>query len=127
MANRPSGEPNFIISNKIRKKSVKVSMEIADNELLRMRGLMFRSKIIPILFVFPKAGLFPIHSHFVRQPFDAVYLSEEGRVLEIFRKIPPNTSLVSPKKKAKFLLELPVEVFDRLEIQEGDLVSWREL
>jgi len=120
-------QPNYTISNSSNGKSVKVYMEIASDDFSRMRGLMFRDRIIPILFTFGGPGLFPIHSHFVKYEFDAVYLSPEGRVVEVFRKVPPNTNLVSPTKVAGYLLELPVDVFDELKIGEGDSLAWKEL
>lgn len=119
-------QPNFAIRNAAKGKSALVYMEIADSSFARMRGLMFREKIIPILFVFDSEGIYPIHSNFVKAPFDAVYLSPEGRVVEVFRKIPPATQLVQPTKKAKFLLELPTEVFDSLSIEEGDIIDWEK-
>ena len=120
-------QPNYTIANSSNGRSAKVYMEIAADEFSRMRGLMFRDQIIPILFTFGGPGLFPIHSHFVKYEFDAVYLSPEGKVVEIFRKVPPNTNLVSPTKVAGYLLELPVDVFDKLKIEEGDSLTWVEL
>ena len=91
-----------------------------------MRGLMFRDEIVPILFVFGAPGIFPIHSYFVRKEFDAVYLAADGTVTEIFRKIPPNTALVKPKRISNFLLELPVEMTDMLCIEAGDVLRWKK-
>ena len=122
-----ASQPNFVLSNKRSGESAKVYMEIADNDFARMRGLMFRDKIIPILFVFGSDGTYPIHSNFVKAPFDAVYISADGHVVEIFRKIPPATQLVSPKKPARYLLELPTDVFDTLSIQVGDEILWKKL
>jgi uncharacterized membrane protein (UPF0127 family) len=118
-------KPNYVVSNLSRKKSARLRLEIADNDFSRMRGLMFREKIVPILFIFGREGLFPIHSHFVAAPFDAVYVSQQGIVTEIFRKIPPNTNLVSPKKDASYLIELPPEDTGRLAIRTGDKLEWR--
>lgn len=118
--------PNYEISNATKKKSANTYMEIAADSLSRTRGLMFRGRIIPILFIFDSPGNYPIHSHFVKSEFDAVYLSQEGRVAEIFRKVPPNTNIVSPKKEAAYLLELPPEIFDKLQIEGGDLLVWKE-
>ena len=118
-------KPNYIVSNLSRKKSARLCLEIADSDFSRMRGLMFREKIVPILFIFGREGLFPIHSHFVAAPFDAIYVSSNGIVTEIFRKIAPNMNLVSPQKGASCLLELPVEMTDRLAIRVGDKLEWR--
>jgi len=113
------------IINAKKKKRVKADLEIADSDFSRMRGLMFRDEIVPILFVFGYNGIFSIHSYFVKKEFDAVYLSANGAVSEVFRRIPPNTALVSPKKKSSFLLELPLKMTDKLCIEEGDVLRWK--
>ena len=115
------------IVNVEKKKSVKAGLEIADTDFSRMRGLMFRDEIVPILFVFGYNGIFSIHSYFVKKEFDAIYLSADGAVSEVFRRIPPNTALVRPKKKSSFLLELPVKMTDELCIEEGDVLRWKRL
>jgi uncharacterized membrane protein (UPF0127 family) len=122
-----SPQPNYRLTNVANGKSVNISMEIADNDLSRMRGLMFRPKVIPILFVFGYTGLFPIHSHFCPGEFDAVYLSQEGKVVEIFKKIPAGLDRIAPTKPASFLLELPPDVTDSIKIKVGDELSWKDL
>ncbi|MFA6907484.1 MAG: DUF192 domain-containing protein [Candidatus Micrarchaeia archaeon] len=113
------------ITNLTKKKSVKADLETADTDFKRVRGLMFRDEIVPILFVFGYDGIFSIHSYFVKKEFDAVYLHADGEVAEVFRRIPPNTALVSPKKKSSFLLELPVKMTDALCIEAGDVLKWK--
>jgi len=115
------------IENVGRKKRVRAGLEIADTNVKRVRGLMFRDEIVPILFIFGFNGIFPIHSYFVKKEFDAIYLSADGAVTELFRRIAPNTALVSPKKKSSFLLELPVKMTDQLCIEEGDVLRWKRL
>jgi len=117
----------YEIANAARKKRVSAELEIADTDFSRMRGLMFRDEIVPILFVFGFDGIFPIHSYFVKGEFDAVYLSQGGRVNEIYRCIAPNTALVSPKKKSSFLLELPPKMAKQLCIEEGDILRWKPI
>jgi len=126
LASSPS-DANYLISNVSKGKSQKAYMEVADSDFARMRGLMFRDRIIPILFIFDSPGKFAIHSNFVKSEFDAVYISQDGKIVEIFRKIPPSTQLVSPKKTALYLLELPPELFDKLHLAVGDEVAWKEL
>lgn len=120
-------QPNYRLENATKGLSADISMEIADSGLSRMRGLMFRPSVVPILFVFDSPGLFPIHSHFCPGEFDAVYLSGDGKVVEIFRKIPVGLDRIEPKKTASFLLELPPGITDRLRIREGDRLSWKGL
>ena len=114
------------ITNTAKKKSIKAELEIADTDFARMRGLMFREEIVPILFVFGYVGIFSIHSYFVKKEFDAVYLAADGTVNEIFRRVPPNTAIVRPKKKSAFLLELPVQMTSKLCIEEGDVLRWKK-
>ncbi len=121
------GAANYSVSNLSKKTSEGISLEIADNDFSRMRGLMFREKIVPILFVFGYDGLFPIHSHFVKAPFDAVYISPEGTVVEVFLAVPPGTNLVSPKKSASYLLELPPSITSKLKIGVGDRLEWKKI
>lgn len=115
----------MILTNLTRKKSAEIELEVADTDFARMRGLMFRKKVVPILFIFGYSGTFPIHSHFCPGEFDAVYVSQQGAVTEIFRKIPPGLDRIAPAKAASFLLELPPEITGKLKIKEGDKLQWR--
>ena len=117
----------YEITNVKKKKSVKADLEIADTDFARMRGLMFRNEIVPILFVFGYDGIFSIHSYFVKKEFDAVYLAADGKVNEVYRRVKPNTALVRPKKKSSFLLELPMKMTDALCIEEGDVLRWKRV
>ena len=117
----------YELVNAAKKKRVKAGLEIADTNVKRMRGLMFRDEIVPILFIFGYEGTFSIHSYFVKKEFDAIYLSSDGKVTEIYRRIPPNTALVSPKRKSSFLLELPVKMTDALCIEVDDALEWKRL
>ncbi|MFA4982692.1 MAG: DUF192 domain-containing protein [Candidatus Micrarchaeia archaeon] len=123
--NPRSASPACTLSNISRKKSVRIPLEIADNELSRTRGLMFRRKVVPILFVFSQEGIYPIHSFFVPGLFDAIYLSGDGKVAEAFFRIPPGKPLICPKRRAKFLLELPPQISRRLGIRAGDRIGWK--
>lgn len=127
VAHGAANEPTFELRNVTKGKSAKIAMEVADDHFSRMRGLMFRDRIIPILFIFGGEGIFPIHSHFVRAPFDAVYVGKDGAVNELYRKIPPNTDLVTPKRNSTYLVELPIEITDRLRIEEGDKLEWKPI
>jgi uncharacterized membrane protein (UPF0127 family) len=120
-------QPNTLLSNISKKKSAKISMEIADTAFSRMRGLMFREKVVPILFIFDKEGIYPIHSKFVPAEFDAIWLSPNGTAVDVIRKIPPNKTLITPEAAALYLLELPPEITDRLKIGEGDRLEWKNI
>lgn len=83
--------------------------EMADTFLKKLRGLMFRKGLDHAL-VFPlnresRMGA-SIHSLFVFFPFDAVFLNEKKQVVDA-RTVRPFTWNVTPKKPAKYIIELP--------------------
>lgn len=73
----------------------------------RARGLMFRSADFkkPLLFVFSRPGVYPIHSFFCRK-FRAIWLLK-GKVVEE-RVVKPWKFSVTPKSKFDELLEIPL-------------------
>lgn len=56
-----------------------------------------------------------IHSLFVFFPFLAVYLDSEKRVVDL-AKIEPFSLNYTPQKKAKYLIELPLEKGKKIEL-----------
>jgi len=114
----------IVLLNVSKKTSTKLKIKIAADYFSKARGLMFRKKIVPILFLFKKEDIYPIHSFFVNFEFDAIYLSKNKKVTEMFLKIRPN-SLIFPCKKAYYLLELPASVVDKLKISQKDKLDWK--
>jgi len=114
-----------MIKNAGNGKKLQMKYEIADTLEARASGLMFAPSPKCILFKFEREGHFPIHSFFVFFPFDAVYLDGKMRAREIFEGIAPFTPLVSPKGKARFLLELPQGSVRKLGLKVGDKVEVR--
>jgi uncharacterized membrane protein (UPF0127 family) len=83
--------------------------ELADTMLKRARGLMFRRSIKkPLLFIMPAESreFSTIHSFCVFFPFDAVFLDSKGVVVDIKRGIKPFTMSITPKKPAKYIVEM---------------------
>jgi uncharacterized membrane protein (UPF0127 family) len=72
--------------------------------LPQIRGLMFRRSPVSILFDFGDEAIHPIHSLFVFFPFDAIYISGSGKVLEKSR-IMPFSPLHKNSAPARYLLE----------------------
>ncbi|MBN2122185.1 DUF192 domain-containing protein [Candidatus Micrarchaeota archaeon] len=71
----------------------------------KVRGLMFRKKIAPILFDFNYEGTHGIHSFFVFSPFYAIYLSASKEVIDKFRVV-PNEAYRCNASPARYLLEI---------------------
>ncbi len=81
---------------------------------------MFRSRPACILFKFDFNARHPIHSFFVGFPFDAVYLDENQRVVDVFERVPSFVPALAPRAPAKFLLELPAGRVRKHKISIGD-------
>jgi uncharacterized protein len=111
------------ITNISRKKKSDAAVEALNSPFSRTRGLMFRKKAIPLLFIFDSVGIYPIHSLFVFFPFDAIYLSENFAVNEIYESVPMFKLLLTPALPSKYLLELPAGAAQELSIKKGDVLS----
>lgn len=101
--------------------------ELADSAWKRMRGLMFRKKIgKPLLFIFPHPSISEssIHAFFVFFPFDAIYLDEKKRAVDVRESIKPFTPLVFPKKPAKYLIEAPAGWARKNRVKPGVAISF---
>lgn len=74
----------------------------------------------PALFIFPRSARWrnSIHSLFC-PPFDALFLSEQFFVVDAVR-VKPFNPLVSPRARAKFLIELPAGEASRKRVVVGD-------
>ncbi len=69
-----------------------VSVEIADTEPVRERGLMFRQQLAPnegMIFVFPEAGYYPFWMKNTLIPLDMLWLDPRGRIVSIAASVPP--------------------------------------
>lgn len=69
-----------------------VSLEIADTEAERQRGLMFRERLAEtdgMLFVFEQPGVYPFWMQNCRIALDIVWLDERFRVVSIAESVPP--------------------------------------
>ena len=96
----------MIIENTQNQKKVECTEALSLPQ--KMRGLMFRKKIIPILFDFFKDGVYAIHSFFVPGPFYAIYISSSGEVVDKFRVVPKEVHRQN-STPARYLLEISEE------------------
>ena len=91
-------------------KSKKVSLEVKDcRGLMQGIGLMFsrREKAKNLLFKFNKPVKLAIHSFFVFYDFLAVWIGENGQVMEI-KRVKPFLFYIQPRNKFKALVEIPI-------------------
>ncbi len=75
----------------------------------RGKGLMFtrREKAKALLFDFNKPVLRAIHSLFVFFDFIAIWIDENGKIIEV-KIVTPWTFSISPSRKFKRLVEIPI-------------------
>ena len=69
-----------------------VSLEVADTEPVRQRGLMFREHLAPnegMIFVFPEPGYYPFWMKNTLIPLDMLWLDSQARIVSIARSVPP--------------------------------------
>lgn len=73
-------------------EGTRVSVEIADTEPVRQRGLMFRERLAStdgMIFVFERKGFYPFWMKNTLIPLDIIWLDEVGRVVSIAASVPP--------------------------------------
>ncbi|MBI1973999.1 DUF192 domain-containing protein [Candidatus Micrarchaeota archaeon] len=99
----------------------RIGVELADNWAKRFRGLMFRRKCAPLLLSMPHASRAnsTIHSFFVFFRFDAVFLDDKKRVINVVDGVRPFRVAVVPKRPARYVLELPAGMARGLGIREN--------
>jgi uncharacterized membrane protein (UPF0127 family) len=87
----------------------------------QMKGMMFRDRVVPLLFRFPKAQELSLHSWFCPDAMDLVFLDESWTVVEVFSEWETRSSYKN-SQPAMFLLELPVGTIARTNTEVGDVV-----
>jgi len=95
-------------------KRIELDVEIANNSITRAKGLMGRSSLGEnegMLFIFNKSGIYSFWMLNTTIPLDAIYLSEEGTVVDIMEMEPCGLNitkcrLYTPKAEARYVLEV---------------------
>ena len=108
-----SPKPSKQITIQTGQKSVIVNAEIADTFFSKMKGLMGRNSLGTndgMLFVFDKPDYYSFWMMNTTIPLDAIFISENGSVVDIIT-MPPCKSVIScpsykPKEKALYVLEV---------------------
>lgn len=99
---------NVKIINKTQDFTISENGEVRDSFFGRLFGLML-STPKDIVLVSPKETVAhsAIHMLFMRFPIDVIWLSSEMVVVDIQRKLKPNTLKISkPQKAAKYVVEI---------------------
>ncbi|MFH1413380.1 MAG: DUF192 domain-containing protein [Candidatus Omnitrophota bacterium] len=111
-------------------KDVCIQAEVADNDLSRRKGLMFKESLSSdqgMLFIFDNEDIHSFWMKNMKFPLDIIWISEDKRTVYIKTDVEPckevcNTMI--PKEKAKYVLEVNSGFVDTQEIKIGDQVSF---
>lgn len=91
----------------------KVTVEIADTEEKRQRGLMFREHLAPtdgMIFLFEEPGNYPFWMKNTLIPLDMIWLDKTARVVWIADSVPPCKADPCPSYDHKGMASYVVEV-----------------
>lgn len=94
----------------IHHKNKKIKIIAEDCNLLKKGiGLMFsrRKNAKILLFRFKRKQKIQIHSLFVFYPFIALWINNDGKIIDM-KKVNPFTFCISPKKSSFNLVEIPI-------------------
>ena len=94
----------MIFKFKYKGKNIKLEVRECKNIFSKARGLMFRKKSKPLLFVFKNPTKQSIHSFFCR-PFVAVWFYK-AKIIDI-KLVKPWKFFIKPRTKFDKLLEIP--------------------
>lgn len=106
------------------------TVEIAETEAQRTKGLMNRSKLDEdkgMLFIFNKEGVYPFWMKNTLIPLDIIWIDNNYKVVFIGKNVQPCKSLICPTTKplvkAKYVLEINAGISDKLGIKVGDILN----
>jgi uncharacterized membrane protein (UPF0127 family) len=117
-----------MLFNKTTGKRVIARVVLAGTPWQKMKGLMFEDPTrfdYALVFVLPRESIVnaSIHMLFVFFPIDVVYLDKGKRVVDIVKNLQPFALGYSPKKPAKFFVELPAGKAKGIKL--GHKLEWK--
>lgn len=125
----PDGVRSLVI--RATAKSLTLSVEIADDEQERARGLMFR-KTLPedggMLFVFPEQAPRSFWMKNTPLSLDILFLATDGEIVAIARDTTPfSTAPINSIEAAKYALEVNAGYCARHGVNVGDRVGVQKI
>src|SRR3989344_5574640 len=96
------------IKNTTKHKILVNNIKFCRNFLNKSIGLVFHTRLKDkgLIFIYNKEEKVSLHMVFVFFPIDVLFLDKNKKVIEMKRNFRP-FSFYIPKKKAKYILELP--------------------
>jgi hypothetical protein len=117
----------LVLFNKTTGKKVIQKVFSAKTHWQKMKGLMFedvKKFDYALVFHLPRESKAEatIHMVFVFFPIDVIYLDKEKKVVDIAKNVQPFTLGYTPKKPAKFFVELPAGLSKGIKL--GHFLEW---
>jgi len=113
-----------MIKNTTKKTVIAENCKKRRNILAKTFGLMLKNNITPLLFIFKKEKIIPIHTLLVKKPIDLVYLDRQMKVVDLKQNLLP-CRFYTPKARAMYVLELPSGFISKSRTVVGDLVNFK--
>jgi uncharacterized membrane protein (UPF0127 family) len=102
------------------------SLEIADTDEKRERGLMYRSSMPAdhgMIFLFDTADKYSFWMKNTLIPLDIIFLDADGKVIDIEPRKPLDETGMGPKQPAKFVIELNGGTSNTIGLSKGDQID----
>lgn len=116
----------FVALKNITKNIVLVdTARFLKNSLAKGIGLMFSKALYDeaFIFVFKTEKVISLHMFFVFYPIDVLFLDKDNNVVELRENVRP-FSFLTPKKKAKYVIELPKDIIRKTKTEVGDRINF---
>lgn len=126
---KKEGELKFLDS--LKNEKVKINIEIADDNLQRQLGLMFRKEMNEfngMLFIFDveEPQSFWMHNTFI--PLDMMFVDANNKIVTIQHAVQTlSDQSYASTKPAKYVVEVNLGFTEKYDIKEGDYISFTKL
>lgn len=116
--------PTMRIKNTTRKEIIAKNAKLCGNIFSKSLGLMLSIKPKPLIFIFKKEKIIPLHMLFVFYPIDVMFLDKNKIVVETKENFRPFT-FYTPKNKAQYIIELPQGTIKKTKTALGDKIQFQ--
>lgn len=111
-------------------KNTCIQTEVADDDIARQKGLMFRDKLSDnqgMLFIFEEQGLHNFWMKNMKFSLDIIWINKDKKIVEIQKNASPYSKScpdLVPSKESLYVLEVNAGFVEKNKIGLGDGVSF---
>ena len=111
------------IKNITKNKIIAADFKLCE-DLSKFIGLMLsKNSNKTLIFKFNKEKIISLHMLFVFYPIDVLFLDKNKVVVEIKERFMP-FAFYTPKRKAQYIIEIPVKTIKKTKTKLGDKISF---